>query len=389
MKTKEYSNSNYSQASKSADEQYELGVRYVTGKGVARDYKKAAKIFEPLAQAGDERAQWELGRILCFPSDITGLQRDFKRAAKLFEQSAAKGHPGGQRDYGIMLYFGDGVKRDRKHAVELLEPLAQEGFDEAMYFAGLCYYHGGDGLARDMEKAIKYLEDAAKKGHPEAEEMLKEISKEEGEKKMFDNNDLQKLKKQNDKKLREKNAQEKKDNEERKKIERCNKALGYALSEIYNAGPEVAKIINDNGLKMPLTRKKGLFNVKAVELFEFVVNEDFTVPIGGGSVLHLLLAENGNCYGEWEYGRWGYGGHSYSKLFKAPDPYALTKNFISSTNRHKCRNSLEGMCFKLTEHVEGGNGGYSKYYSISEPYSKDRIKANVKDYLMNLISKLM
>ena len=226
-------------------------------------------------------------------------------------------------------------------------------------------------------------------GHPEAEEMLKEISKEEGEKKMFDNNDLQKLKKQNDKKLREKNAQEKKDNEERKKIERCNKALGYALSEIYNAGPEVAKIINDNGLKMPLTRKKGLFNVKAVELFEFVVNEDFTVPIGGRSVLHLLLAENGNCYGEWEYGRWGYGGHSYSKLFKAPDPYALTKNFISSTNRHKCRNSLEGMCFKLTEHVEGGNGGYSKYYSISEPYSKDRIKANVKDYLMNLISKLM
>jgi TPR repeat protein len=81
----------------SADAQFNVGLLYEAGQGVARSYEEAAKWFARAANQGHVKAQHNLGAMYGVGE---GVQRDYVRAYKWLSLCAAKGDGGcaSQRD---------------------------------------------------------------------------------------------------------------------------------------------------------------------------------------------------------------------------------------------------------------------------------------------------
>ena len=73
-----------------ADAQFEMGIRYNTGRGgLPQDYDKCAYWFEKAAKQGDAMSQFFYG--VCFFNG-QGVPQDFKQAAYWFKQAADQGN---------------------------------------------------------------------------------------------------------------------------------------------------------------------------------------------------------------------------------------------------------------------------------------------------------
>ena len=68
--------------------QFNLGICYKKGKGVARDMRRAVELYEAAVAQGNSRAQYNLGN--CYAEGI-GVERDLRRAVELWEASEAQG----------------------------------------------------------------------------------------------------------------------------------------------------------------------------------------------------------------------------------------------------------------------------------------------------------
>jgi len=89
--------------------EYEIGLRYANGAGVAQDWEKAMSWFERAANRGIASAQWRLG--LGYVRGI-GLDRDNAKAVAWFKRAANQGHIGAQRALGDLYFTGVGVRQD-------------------------------------------------------------------------------------------------------------------------------------------------------------------------------------------------------------------------------------------------------------------------------------
>ena len=72
-----------------ADAQYNLGMKYLDGKGVPRDYTEAVNLLQSAAMQGDARAQFELGGMY---NKGQGVQSSFIYAHVWWNLAAASGH---------------------------------------------------------------------------------------------------------------------------------------------------------------------------------------------------------------------------------------------------------------------------------------------------------
>ena len=66
------------------------GLLYLSGKGVARDYAEARRLFEQGAALGNAACMNGLGAIY---NEGDGVRRDVKVARQWFEKAAALGNP--------------------------------------------------------------------------------------------------------------------------------------------------------------------------------------------------------------------------------------------------------------------------------------------------------
>jgi hypothetical protein len=89
--------------------EYEIGLRYANGAGVAQDWEKAMSWFERAANRGIASAQWRLG--LGYVRGI-GLDRNNAKAVAWFKRAANQGHIGAQRALGDLYLDGVGVRQD-------------------------------------------------------------------------------------------------------------------------------------------------------------------------------------------------------------------------------------------------------------------------------------
>ena len=89
--------------------EYEMGLRYANGLGVAQDWEKAMSWFERAANRDIASAQWKLG--LGYVRGI-GLERNNAKAALCFKRAANQGHIGAQRALGDLYLSGVGVRQD-------------------------------------------------------------------------------------------------------------------------------------------------------------------------------------------------------------------------------------------------------------------------------------
>ena len=89
--------------------QYNLGLMYDNGTGVAQDYKEAVRLYGLAAAQGLAKAQSNLGVMY---ANGQGVAQDYKEAVRLYGLAAAQGNAGAQSNLGVMYSNGQGVAQD-------------------------------------------------------------------------------------------------------------------------------------------------------------------------------------------------------------------------------------------------------------------------------------
>jgi TPR repeat protein len=125
----------------------------------AGDYAKALRIWRPLAEKGDTRAQRGMGKLY---EKGRGVERDFAAAIKWYRPAAEKGDAESQYRLSVGYGYGLGVKQDEAKAMEWLRKAAENGQKRAQRSLAKGYEDGLKGLPRDPEKA-KYWYDRSVK----------------------------------------------------------------------------------------------------------------------------------------------------------------------------------------------------------------------------------
>lgn len=82
--------------------------------------------------------------------------------------AVARGNPRAEAWYGELLLRGDGVPRNDREAVALLEKAARAGHSGAAFRLGMLLSHGQNGVATDPARALAYFRAAAAGGEAEA-----------------------------------------------------------------------------------------------------------------------------------------------------------------------------------------------------------------------------
>ncbi|MGX2956289.1 tetratricopeptide repeat protein [Ursidibacter arcticus] len=142
--------------------QYNLGVMYEKGWGVAQDYQQAVYWYQKAAQQGDVESQSSLGSIYL-------RQNDKQQAVYWYQKAAQQGDVESQFNLGFMYKMG----LDDQQALYWWQKAAQQGNAKAQHYLGDMYY-GGNGVKKDIKKARSLWQQACKQGYRIACEALEE-----------------------------------------------------------------------------------------------------------------------------------------------------------------------------------------------------------------------
>ncbi len=124
------------------------------------DFFGAARVWLPLAQDGDTRAQYALAILLLRGR---GFDRNAAGAAILLAPAAAAGHPESADALDSIYQDGDGLRADRTEALRLYRVAADAGYAPAQNNPGLLYALG-DGVPCDALAAHVWFSLAARGG---------------------------------------------------------------------------------------------------------------------------------------------------------------------------------------------------------------------------------
>ncbi len=147
-----------------ASDSYEAGTAALLN----GDYATAWRILAPLAEAGDARAQNDVG--VMFGRGL-GAPQSYKDAAMWIERAAEQGNPHAQSTLGYMHYRARGVDRDYRAAALWSRRAAEQGVASAQSNLGMLY-DKGQGVAQDFTEAARWYRRAAEQGFPEAQRNL-------------------------------------------------------------------------------------------------------------------------------------------------------------------------------------------------------------------------
>src|SRR5262245_53680418 len=147
--------------------QYEAGMAYLTGQGVAKDPAEAVRLLRQAALRGYAEAQVQLG--VCTQQGY-GVARDPAQALNWFRRAAEQGNARGQLQVAFAYWRGQGVAPDLKEAIAWFQKAAENGHPKAQAELGIAYREGR-GVAADPEQAAFWLGLAARNGSPMARAM--------------------------------------------------------------------------------------------------------------------------------------------------------------------------------------------------------------------------
>jgi len=143
-----------------AEAQFELGLWYMTARGVPEDFVEAARWVELAAAQGQADGLVYIWQLYFYGKGV--VQSDTEALKWL--RRGAPGNPMLAYHLGLFLYEGIGTGADRAQAALWFTEAADKGI------AGACYYLGvmqleGDSVARNDEQAFKRFEQSARQGH--------------------------------------------------------------------------------------------------------------------------------------------------------------------------------------------------------------------------------
>ena len=140
--------------------QFNLGIMYDNGEGVAEDDAEAVKWYRKAADQGFASAQYNLGVMY---ANGAGVEKDERKAVKWYRKAAEQGHASAQYTLGIMYDNGEGVPEDDAEAVKWYRKAAEQGDATAQFLLGMCYSYG-EGVEKDLVEAAKWLRIGAERG---------------------------------------------------------------------------------------------------------------------------------------------------------------------------------------------------------------------------------
>ncbi len=151
---------------------------------LADDYQKGVSAFEkgdhaialsywlPLADNGDPKAQYSLGKL--YETGGQGESAQYKEAVKWYLKAAEQGIAAARNNLGRLFAQGKGVELDRTKAVEYWQLAAQSKHAMAQYNLGLAYFRG-EGIEQNVEQAVFWFHQSANNGVGGAQYALGEV----------------------------------------------------------------------------------------------------------------------------------------------------------------------------------------------------------------------
>jgi TPR repeat protein len=188
-----------------ADAQFNLGLMYITGRGVEQNHGQAVQWLELAAKKGHAEAQFHLG-VMCAAGQ--GVEKNTIKAFEWFTKAADHGHTEAQIYLAQMYLEGNGVDQDIPLAIRMFQTLAAQNHTHAYFLLGTVYASGlevqqdyviaanwfqmaaeqgdsnaqfnlgvmyelGNGVTQDINRAIRWYHLAAQQGHVEAMGVLR------------------------------------------------------------------------------------------------------------------------------------------------------------------------------------------------------------------------
>jgi TPR repeat protein len=148
--------------------QSNLGNMYRNGQGVPQDYAESLMWLHKAADQGDAHALAVLGVMY---SGGQGVPQDYTEAVKFYRKAAERGDAQAQTSLGSTYGLGQGVPQDYTEAAKWFRLAADQGFANAQYLLGLLYEHG-DGVPKILAEAADWYRKAAAQGNDEARKKL-------------------------------------------------------------------------------------------------------------------------------------------------------------------------------------------------------------------------
>ena len=134
----------------------------------AGEWQKAWDIWKPLADAGDARAQSNIGVMY---DNGEAVAEDDAEAVRWFRLSAEGGFAPGQANLGKMYFNGNGVAQNYTTALHWYQAAARQGLGQAQMALVQAYYEG-NGASPDHAKAYMWMSIAAGSGYAAAADNL-------------------------------------------------------------------------------------------------------------------------------------------------------------------------------------------------------------------------
>jgi uncharacterized protein len=148
--------------------QYNLAVMYSEGRGVARSDDTAAKWCQKAAEQGIARAEVWLGD--CYDQG-RGVGKDQAKAVTWYQRAAGKNDPTGISNLAFAYAKGIGIAQDEPLALTLWRKAAAKGHMESQFNLASMLARGRGGPQNETE-AAKWFRSAAEQGHAVAQSTL-------------------------------------------------------------------------------------------------------------------------------------------------------------------------------------------------------------------------
>ena len=111
-------------SSESGKAEYERGLAYAFGDGVAQNDRTAFNYFLEAAEKGYALAQYKVGVGYAYGE---GVRQDYKKAAEWYRKAAEQGYTIAQRNLATMYLNGDGIEQDKVQALAWYQVVANSG----------------------------------------------------------------------------------------------------------------------------------------------------------------------------------------------------------------------------------------------------------------------
>ncbi len=133
------------------------------------DYADAIKIWRPLAIAGDDDAQFNMGQAYKLGR---GVPVDLRAAEDWYRKAAEQGHLQAADNYGLVLF----TNGDRQKAMPYIKTSAERGEPRAQYIYGTALFNG-EFVSKDLVRAYAMMTRASASGLAPASASLAQMDR--------------------------------------------------------------------------------------------------------------------------------------------------------------------------------------------------------------------